>query len=1088
MRLIPQALPRFHHAMAPCIAAIITLMLPFSVAQAQEVDFDIDAQPTSETLLDIAEAGDVQVLFAPNMLEDSVSPEVRGSRSVESAVEASLQNTALEYEFKSDDFVVVKRRDSAQAQRPATARARTVALAQLQDVQAESSQPASSPPQRGQSDAEDEEVPVELAVQTVTGSRLSRASYETPTQVLVFTLEDLVNTGEPTLERALRRLPQNINGTTEFQSSQSAIFNNSRQLLGTSNVNGSSTINLRGLGESATLILLDGKRVGHSGMLGGFTDISEFPISMIERVEIQMDGASAVYGSDAIGGVVNIISRKDAPPRLSIRHQARTKGGLTENSATAGYGIRWPTGNVQFSFDIYQSTDQGSNSSNVAALRGFQRTRNAYPGNVRSVSADPATGQPREISSALTEAAIAAGVISEGEVVNRVPIPEGQDGTSLTLADFLGGVNTLRAQEGVERNRDNRSVTPESDRYGLRVSGSQQIGWLTIDSGVTYSGRKTSSNTGSAAGDNFSVRASNPYNPFDANVYVDLDLSAFRPAVSRREGTRDTWALDFDLSGMLMDRWEWSLDSRWERRETDSETLDYVYLTPLVNLANSRSTDPQETLNVFGNSFLTDGNNAALLEDSGWIVPNRRSTSENELLNTTLTIRGALFELPAGNVRIAVGGEWREDSLELDHRHDSLASTGIGPQSPVAVSRRGTPFFEKGSRTVRSGFLELFAPVFSERNAVFGLHDLNFTLGSRRDDYEGEGTADLNSDFSASTWGAGATWRPVRWVTVRANKSTGFRAPDIAYTLFSPLVSPGFTIDFRSDRGSNPFFARPDLIDGGRPDLKAEESTTMTYGITIEPPFLEGLSIGANFHDTEFENQILRLSTAFTLVVSDLTLATYPGVFTLGENNELLSIDVRSSNVSFVKSKGWDYHLDYEFALGLNLFGMKLVAATVQEYSRDLNEFDMEGPIDMVNLWIPEARYTGEFFWERGGLRLNFTAHTRKGLQWTRPLFRGLLDAEEAEALQEVDVINVKSEPAVVTNFRGTFDFNQYRGALPGFLRNLRLSFGINNIFNQYDKLKLDPQPRSYDNVSGGVRGANDARGQLYYLEANIEF
>ena len=108
--------------------------------------------------------------------------------------------------------------------------------------------------------------------------------------------------GELTLARVLRQLPQNVNGTNETYGSE---------LNGSNNVTGASTVNLRGLGSESTLILVDGRRVGYSGLLGGVTDISSIPLSMVDRIEILLDGASAVYGSDAVGGVVNIITRKD---------------------------------------------------------------------------------------------------------------------------------------------------------------------------------------------------------------------------------------------------------------------------------------------------------------------------------------------------------------------------------------------------------------------------------------------------------------------------------------------------------------------------------------------------------------------------------------------------------------------------------------------------------------------------------------------------------------------------------------------------------------------------------------------------------
>ena len=136
----------------------------------------------------------------------------------------------------------------------------------------------------------------------VTGSRIARTPGELAGNLVVLGEEFIQATGEATLERVLRQLPQNLNSTSEQFGSN---------LNNVGNFTGASTVNLRGLGSESTLILIDGKRSGYNGFLGGVTDVSKIPLSMVERIEVILDGASAIYGSDAVGGVVNIITRKD---------------------------------------------------------------------------------------------------------------------------------------------------------------------------------------------------------------------------------------------------------------------------------------------------------------------------------------------------------------------------------------------------------------------------------------------------------------------------------------------------------------------------------------------------------------------------------------------------------------------------------------------------------------------------------------------------------------------------------------------------------------------------------------------------------
>ena len=148
--------------------------------------------------------------------------------------------------------------------------------------------------------AEDDEA-VELRPVVVTGSRLNRPPTELSGNLIVIDADAIRASGEVTLAGVLRQLPQNINGTNEVFGSR---------LNGATNFSGAATVNLRGLGSESTLILVDGRRLGYSGILGGVTDVSTIPLSMVERIEVLLDGASAVYGSDAIGGVVNIITKR----------------------------------------------------------------------------------------------------------------------------------------------------------------------------------------------------------------------------------------------------------------------------------------------------------------------------------------------------------------------------------------------------------------------------------------------------------------------------------------------------------------------------------------------------------------------------------------------------------------------------------------------------------------------------------------------------------------------------------------------------------------------------------------------------------
>ena len=161
----------------------------------------------------------------------------------------------------------------------------------------------------------------EIEEVVVTGSRLQRTPGELAGKLITLDEDYIRSTGEVTLERVLRQRPQNTNPSQGRYGSG---------LNTATNFSGASTVNLRGLGSESTLILVDGKRIGHSGLLGGVSDVSQIPLSMVERIEVLLDGASAIYGSDAVGGVVNIItpkglSRHRAQPQLQLANQGRVR-------------------------------------------------------------------------------------------------------------------------------------------------------------------------------------------------------------------------------------------------------------------------------------------------------------------------------------------------------------------------------------------------------------------------------------------------------------------------------------------------------------------------------------------------------------------------------------------------------------------------------------------------------------------------------------------------------------------------------------------------------------------------------------------
>ncbi len=201
----------------------------------------------------------------------------------------------------------------------------------------------------GQVELEDAPVvpATEIEEIVVTGTRIARTPEELAGNLTVLDGDFIRASGEATLERVLRQLPQNANPTAErFGSNLNTV----------PNFTGASTVNLRGLGSESTLILVDGKRIGHSGFLGGVTDVSTIPLSMVERIDVLLDGASAIYGSDAVGGVINIITRKDYQGiELDLNYSQPSDGSYDEWFGTISGGFLLGETRVRASYNHCRS-------------------------------------------------------------------------------------------------------------------------------------------------------------------------------------------------------------------------------------------------------------------------------------------------------------------------------------------------------------------------------------------------------------------------------------------------------------------------------------------------------------------------------------------------------------------------------------------------------------------------------------------------------------------------------------------------------------------------------------------------------------
>lgn len=276
--------------------------------------FHISAGTLAEALHQFIAQSGLQVLYDPALVEGHDTARIDSVSTSRRALDALLLNTGLTYEFTDSSTVVIKRASPA---------------AKPQDTKAQK-----------QSIAEKATPPTTLQSVTVTGTRIRGGVTASPT--ITIGAQQIQDEGFTDLGEVIRSIPQNFSGGQNPGVTRGAIQGDPNN----QNISGGSGLNLRGLGPDATLTLLNGHRMSYGGFAQA-VDISTIPVEAVQRLEIVPDGASAIYGSDAVGGVANVILKRDFNGvTLGARYGGATEGGLTTHEYTATAGATWATGGL----------------------------------------------------------------------------------------------------------------------------------------------------------------------------------------------------------------------------------------------------------------------------------------------------------------------------------------------------------------------------------------------------------------------------------------------------------------------------------------------------------------------------------------------------------------------------------------------------------------------------------------------------------------------------------------------------------------------------------------------------------------------
>ncbi|HZV56572.1 MAG TPA: TonB-dependent receptor [Sphingobium sp.] len=621
----------------------------------------------------------------------------------------------------------------------------------------------------------------------VTGSRI-RGIAPVGSNVIAIDAQALMEEPVISTNDMLRRVPQvvSLGANRAGGSAQNGAANATR----------GAGINLRGLSTNATLLLYDGRRFPPQGTQGQFTDPSVIPSIALGRVEVVADGASAIYGSDAVAGVVNFILRKDFKGiEGRVRYGFADGASYDEQQYALLAGHNWDGG------WIMAAGEYSKNSPLYGADLAFYQADNRSRGgrDLRSTNCAPGT-----ITAGGTNYAIPDGGVTAANVGALVP------GTSNRC--FYGALDPVIASQ--ERTS---IVAAFSQDIGsdFRVFGdgfySYRKGILTITPNI-----------------NATVPNTNPFfvSPVPGATSVNVTTSLV-PAIGLLPNPYHTqsWNYAFGAEAKPFGDFRATLYYAHGQSEEVADRYRSGINAAALNAALA-DTNPATALNLFGgpNNPATIAN----ITDNLFVITGR---TRLEVINAQAD--GSLFALPGGNVRIAFGAEHRVEYTFTD----LLTGQAATPRSVA----------DGGSRDVDALFGELFVPIIGASNATSGFEQLSLSLALRHETY---------SDFGDTTNPKiGVTWKPFSGLTFKGTYGTSFRAP--TFTEVS-TVGGGAGLYFDTLPGPNGNQIGIGIA-GGNPGLKPETATTWSFTAEATPEQIPGLMASLSYFRIDYSNQIQAL-------------------------------------------------------------------------------------------------------------------------------------------------------------------------------------------------------------------------------------
>jgi iron complex outermembrane receptor protein len=757
----------------------------------------------------------------------------------------------------------------------------------------------------------------ELQRVTVTGSNIKRTDTETASPVQVLTRSDIEKTGKQSIQEVLRGI------TADGQGSIPSSFSNGF-------ASGSAAVSLRGLGVNSTLVLVNGRRMTTYGLADdgtrNFVDLNSLPLEAVERIEVLKDGASAIYGADAVGGVVNVILRSNytgAAIGGSYGQTSRSDGQTTRAFAVLGVGnIDTDKYNVFVSIEASQqkniwSVDRGFLGQTDLTSKGFYDVTNGAP-RFWLGATTPSTTSPWGVTR--TPPA------GSGTRVNVIQC----DPSQIIASTGLCGYNSRTEQE----------IQPAIDRVNFFGRGTLQFSpSLTAYAEVGLFNSKSRSN-GTLGGNNDGgvYRPGNPSDPLiihglmtlpashpDNTFGVDRTLAYAPLELGGRDQKTDNTVIRL-VQGLQGNAYGWDFDIGLSYIKSRLKNDNYGYINyDVMQAALNDGTYRINRPNTTAPSVLAA------------VSPTLSTVPTSSIKSIDAKASRELMALPGGPLGLALGAEtrWEAANTPAVPGTDTGSIVGLG-YSQFSATRR-----------VSAMYGELTAPVAKW---------LELSGAARYDHY---------SDFGdATTPKIGFKLKPIEQLAIRGTYSEAFRAPGPAET-----------------GGSSFGFTSVGILSQGNPSIKPETAKSYTLGLIAEP--MAGVSATLDFWKIDRKNEIVQADPAAIIPAGTPLTGTplskipgaQPNTFIYYDNaGDLSTVTGFYRNAAKTKTDGLDLELRHKMSLGeAGRLTTQLNWTHVRKFQRtdpDGNTFDYagtSGPIVLsAGAGTPKDRASLSLGWDRG--------------------------------------------------------------------------------------------------------------------------